>query len=98
LNAGANVYWNYSATTADVVNVNGTLTLPATATVNVSGTGVLPSKGLLFSSANPVSINGATDLSGWTFTGPGAKPTTRAVISGNQVYLVTSSGMVIILQ
>jgi len=96
LNAGAKVYWNYSATTADVVNVNGTLTLPATATVNVSGTGVLPSRGLLFSSAKPLS--GATDLSGWTFTGPGANPTTRAVKSGNQVYLVTSSGMVIILQ
>ncbi|MEI6169276.1 MAG: Ig-like domain repeat protein [bacterium] len=96
LNAGANVYWNYSTTTADVVNVNGILSLPSNATVNVSGTGVLPSQVLLFSSANPVNISGATDLRGWTITG--AKATTRAIKSGNQVYLVTSSGMVIILQ
>jgi autotransporter-associated beta strand protein len=96
LNAGAKVYWNYSATTADVVNVNGILTLPATATVNVSGTGGMPSQVLLFSSANPVAISGATDLSGWTITG--AKTSTRAVVSDNQVLLKTYYGMVIILQ
>jgi autotransporter-associated beta strand protein len=91
------IYWNYDAAgpSADLINVTGALTLPTNATVYVSGTGTVPSSGQMFS-AN--SLSGASTLRGWTITGPGAKPTTRAVRSGNNVSLVTSSGMVITLQ
>jgi len=91
------IYWNYDATgpLADLITVTGALTLPTNATVYVSGTGTVPSNGQMFS-AN--SLSGASTLSGWTITGPGAKPTSHAVRSGNNVSLVTSSGMVITLQ
>lgn len=89
LNNGAVVYWNYDATTSDVIHVTGTLTLPTVATVVVSQVaGKMPSSGALFSfgSVSPVSPN----LQGWVITG--ATPTTRARVVGNQVKLITPTG------
>ena len=86
---GCLVDWNHSVTTTDLVNVTGMLTLPASATVNITGTGDLPARVTIFSA--PM-INGATDLSGWTITGSGVKPSSRAKVSGTEVVVVTGRG------
>lgn len=90
------IYWNYDATTADLINVTGALTLPTNATVYVSGTGALPSSRPMFSLSSG-SIGGPATLK-WTITGPGIKATTHAVNYGTHVSLVTSSGTIITLQ
>ena len=64
---GAQYAWSHDGSSADSVQVNGTLTLPAAATVTVSGSGDLPGLSVLFSSPNPLA--GTTDLSGWTIVG-----------------------------
>jgi autotransporter-associated beta strand protein len=66
LQSGGLYAWQYLDGTGDLVDVNGTLTLPAAATVNVSGSGALPATMTLFTATT---LDGATDLSGWTVTG-----------------------------
>ena len=63
LQEGARVACGISGGTADRVAVNGTLTLPSTATVMVSSNGPLPSSAILFSATT---LAGAGTLSGWT--------------------------------
>jgi autotransporter-associated beta strand protein len=90
------IYWNYDATTADLINVTGALSLPTNATVYVSGTGALPSNRQMFSLLSGT-IGGPATLK-WTFIGSGIKATTHAVNYGTHVSLVTSSGTIITLQ
>ena len=90
------IYWNYDATTADLINVTGALTLPTNATIYAAGTGALPSSGQIFSLSSG-SIGGATNLN-WTINGSSIKATTHVVRSGNHVNLVTSSGSIITLK
>lgn len=80
--------WNYNDTTSDVVQVNGTLALPAVATVAVSRvtSGKLPERGILFTGFSSL-VTSAGTLSGWVITG--AAPNTFAQVEGNQVVLVT---------
>ncbi|MEI6646777.1 MAG: autotransporter-associated beta strand repeat-containing protein [bacterium] len=80
--------WNYNATTNDVIQVSGSLTLPAVATVAVSRvtSGNLPVRGVLFTGFSSIVTNVGT-LSGWVITG--AAPRTYAEVQGNQVVLVT---------
>ena len=97
LQSGAALKWDHNGATADVVNVSGTLTLPANATVNVSGTGSLPARAVLFT-APVINISGASDLSGWTVTGPGIGGNSRAMVTGTEVLLVTSQGTLVEVQ
>jgi len=84
--------WQYLNGNGDLVDVNGTLTLPAAATVNVSGDGALPATMTLFT-ANSLDEAGATDLSGWTVNG---LKDGKAAIQGTSVILKTTpSGTVI---
>jgi hypothetical protein len=59
-------HWQGNATTGDLVRVNGTLTLPAVATVNVNGS--MPTPSILFA-ATTLAGPGATDVSGWVVNG-----------------------------
>ena len=96
LQGGAVLNCNYTSSTADVVNVTGTLTLPANATVYLSGTDAIPARlVLLRATATP---SGTTDLSGWTVTGPGRRGNSRVTVSGTEVVLVTSRGTLIQVQ
>ena len=80
--------WNYNATTNDVIQVNGSLVLPAVATVTVSQvtSGRLPDLGVVFTGFSSLVTNTGT-LGGWVING--ARPNTRAIVSGNQVLLET---------
>lgn len=90
---GAKVSWTYDggARTAGLVNVTGTLTLPAKATVNLAGTGVLRTGMVLFS-ATAGAVAGATDLSGWTFENKPGNDSVHAVLIDKQVVLRVSRG------
>jgi hypothetical protein len=91
LASGAGYAWQYLNGAGDLVDVNGTLTLPATATVTVSQvSGNLPATPTLFTADT---LAGATDLSGWTVNGlTGGK----AQIQGTSVILkIGSRGTVI---
>jgi len=92
LNEGAKLVWGYDgdARKAGRIEVLGTLTLPATATLDVGGTGFLYSNQTLLSAAT---LSGATDLSGWTITG--IPLSSRAIISGNTVKLLVNRGTLI---
>jgi autotransporter-associated beta strand protein len=94
LEAGAKVSWAYTANTkaAGAVVVDGTLTLPARATLDVSGSGFLLSNQAILSSGTPP-LQGATDLSGWTITG--APANSHVMIVGNEVRLVVNRGTLI---
>lgn len=89
------IYWNYDAATgaADLVNVTGGLTLPTNVTVYVSGSGGLPSSGRMFSSTQV--LEGASDLAGWSFFGPGVGRSTVALRQGNNVYVRNALGTLI---
>jgi autotransporter-associated beta strand protein len=80
--------WNYNDTTNDMIQVNGSLTLPAVATVAVTRvtSGRIPARGILFNGFSSIVTNTGT-LSGWVITG--AMPNTFAQVEGNQVVLVT---------
>jgi autotransporter-associated beta strand protein len=80
--------WNYNDTSRDVIQVNGSLTLPAVATVSVSRvtSGSLPLRGVLFNGFSSIVTNTGT-LRGWVITG--AAPRTYAEVQGDQVVLVT---------
>lgn len=88
---GAKVSWTYDggARTAGLVNVTGTLTLPAQAAVILSGSGTLRSDQVLFTAET---VAGATDLSGWTFENKPGNNLVRAVLIGKQVVLRVSRG------
>ena len=76
--------WEYLDGTGDLVDVNGMLTLPSTATVEVSGSGAPPSTLVLFTAD---ALDGATDLSGWTVNG---LKDGKAQIQGTSVTLKTA--------
>ncbi len=84
----ATCVWNYNDTTSDMIQVNGSLTLPTVATVAVSRvtSGRLPARGVLFNGFTSIVTNSAS-LSGWVITG--AAPNTFAQVDGSQVVLVT---------
>jgi len=93
---GANVAWTYDggAQTAGCVNVTGTLTLPSAATVNLAGSGALRSEQVLFTVET---LEGATDLSGWTINNVPDGTYARALLIDNQVVLQTRRGTVVML-
>ena len=88
--------WNYDATSNDVINVTGTLTLPTVATVNVSrvtgSTASLPGKGVLFSAST---ISGS--VSNWVVTGAVAS-SHLTVVNNHQIQLATPTGWVMSVQ
>ncbi len=84
LQADTTYAWQYLNGAGYRVVVNGTLTLPAAATVNVSGSGALPATMTLFTAS---SLDGATDLSGWTVNG---LTDGKAQIQGTSVILKTA--------
>ena len=90
---GASYKWVMDAVTNDRVVVNGTLTLPAVASVNVTnllgGRIVLPA--VLFQATT---LAGATSVSGWTVT----PSDLHAIRSGNTVILDFSSGAVFVFR
>lgn len=93
LSGGAVYNWQYNMGVGDLVQVNGTLTLPVAAavTVNVGQIGGdMPSPAvLLTASSKPVG-----NISGWTVTGA---PGYKAKIDGNSVILALPSGTRILL-
>lgn len=93
---GAKVAWTYDggAQTAGLVNVTGTLTLPTAATVNLTGTGALRSDQVLFSAAT---VEGATDLSGWTINNVPEGTYASILLIDKQVILKTVRGTVILI-
>ncbi|MEI6787368.1 MAG: autotransporter-associated beta strand repeat-containing protein [bacterium] len=98
LSAGAVVYWNYTATTADVINVTGTLNLPNVATVMVSKvSGSMPNGAVLFTCGASGTPDGTT-LSNWVITGdkkPNNQVIVRTVAGQKQVQLVSPTGMIL---
>jgi hypothetical protein len=84
LATGADYAWQYLNGAADLVDVNGTLSLPSAATVTVSGSGSLPATLTLFTAD---ALTGATDLSGWTVNG---LVDGKAQIQGTSVVLKTA--------
>jgi alpha-L-fucosidase 2 len=86
LAANATLECNYNTAAANVLNITGTLTLPASLTLNVNGSGPLPSSVVLFSAGT---LAGATDLSGWTVNCSAKHAATRLIVSNNQVKMVT---------
>jgi hypothetical protein len=80
--------------TAGCVNVTGTLTLPSAATVNLAGSGALRSEQVLFTAET---LEGATDLSGWTINNVPDGTYARALLIDNQVVLQTRRGTVVML-
>ncbi|MEI6644499.1 MAG: Ig-like domain repeat protein [bacterium] len=96
LNAGAKVYWNYSGTTQDLINVTGTLNLPTMATVNVSQvtSGTLPNPAVLFTFATGAGVAAANGtLGSWVING--APPSTRIRVLNNQVIMDKPLGTLI---
>jgi len=91
---GSNVSWTYdgAANTAGLVNVTGTLTLPAVATIDLSGTGPLSSGQVLFS-ATDGTVAGATDLSGWTINNAPELTSVKVVLIDKQVVLNVHRGL-----
>ena len=89
LETGSKMVWKYDGNThtAGRIAVLGTLNLPSSATLDVSGSGYLYSGQTLFSAPT---INGATDLSGWTVTG--ALANSQVVRVGNSVTLLVNRG------
>jgi len=91
---GAKVAWNYDggARTAGWVNVTGTLSLPAAAVVKLNGTGTLRTGQVLFTAGT---VEGATDLSGWSFENKPKGVFVRAGLFRNQVVLLVSTGTMV---
>jgi autotransporter-associated beta strand protein len=89
LEEGATVAWSYDGEThaPGRIDVTGTLTLPATATLAVGGSGILSSKQVVIAAG---ALAGETDLSGWTLTGAPAGASLAVV--GNAVTLFVSRG------
>jgi autotransporter-associated beta strand protein len=85
-------HWQGNATTGDLVRVNGTLTLPAVATVNVKGS--MPTPAILFA-ATALAGPGATDVSGWVVNGA-AGVTVKVV--GTTVQLLPPAGTVVMIR
>jgi len=83
LASGAVYNMEYDGASADLVDVTGTLTLPAAMTVNITGTGEASDPFVLFEFGDKA---GATDLSGWT-----VNTTLGGILAivGNQVVLYT---------
>jgi hypothetical protein len=94
LASGAGIMCDYNGTTGDTVIVNGTLTLPAAATVTTAGT-VKPSFPItILSSTNLVAPGG---VSGWTLAGSLSEE--KLLIVGNTVVIAERlSGTVLICQ
>jgi autotransporter-associated beta strand protein len=87
----------YDATSNDLINVSGVLTLPNVATVTVSritgSTAAIPGTVTLFTAP---AISNATAGSSWVVYG--AYSTSRVKVVGNQVNLVAPSGWVMSVQ
>ncbi|MEI6647472.1 MAG: autotransporter-associated beta strand repeat-containing protein [bacterium] len=93
LAADSTFLWNYDNTNSDVINVTGTLTLPAVATVQVSRvSGKLPSLATL---ATYNSLAGNSNLQGWKVVGDSVQPRTYVRINNKQVQLVSPTGTLI---
>jgi len=91
--ANSTLFWNCNAVTQDVINVTGTLTLPAVATVIVSEAtlgDIGPTPRVLFTFATGPA---PTLLTGWQIIG--APQGTVARVGNNQVYLVRIGGTMI---
>ena len=80
---GAIIVCDISGGAMDKVAVNGTLTLPAKATVNVNRSGAWPSPAVLFSAASLAGATNSQQLTGWVVTPPDA----RVSIQGNTIIL-----------
>ena len=95
LNEGAKLVWSYDgdAHKAGRIEVRGTLTLPATATLDTDGNGFLYSNQTLISAS---AVSGATDLSGWTING--APNNSHTVVVGNTVRLLVNRGTLLRIQ
>ena len=91
---GAKVSWTYDggARTAGLVHVTGTLTLPAAAVIHLDGTGTLHAGQALFSAET---VEGATDLSGWSFENKPENTSVHAGLVGKQVVLIVSKGTMV---
>lgn len=95
LREGAKLVCTYDGATraAGLIDVSGTLTLPAAATLDVSGGGTLDASQLLISAHD---VSGATDLSGWTITG--APKNSRVAVVDRAVKLVVFRGTIVMIQ
>ena len=93
---GAKVSWTCDggARTAGLVNVTGTLTLPASATINLTGTGT-PCSGLVLFSATAGTVAGATDLRGWTINNASGNALFHVVLIDKQLILKAFRGTLI---
>lgn len=93
LATGAICRWDYLNATGDLVNVAGTLTLPAAATVSVTSLGGdLPDPAVVMRAD---AIAGTTDLSGWSVQGLIGY---RCKVRNNEVWVFKASGTVILLR
>jgi hypothetical protein len=91
--SNSTLFWNCNAVTQDVINVAGTLTLPAVATVIVSeetfgDIGLAPRVLVTFASGPAPML-----LANWTVVG--APPGTSVRVGNNQVYLTRPGGTMI---
>jgi hypothetical protein len=95
LDEGAKLVWSYDgdARKAGRVEVLGTLTLPAAATLDIGGSGFLYSGQTLISAS---AVSGTTDLSGWTITG--APKGSRVFTDGNTVKFLANRGTLLKIQ
>jgi len=94
---GAVYHWDVAGGVGDRVDVDGTLTLPAVATLVVNlHSGELPRAGILMTFA---SHSGATNLSGWEILGAGSKEAVVLDLEGTRVLLqVPPPGLMTIMR
>jgi autotransporter-associated beta strand protein len=90
LSEGAAIDWDYATGNSDTILVQETLSLPTHATVYVRSTEALPPRVTLFESGGIVAPGG---VGAWTVSG--GKPSSRVVLNGNNVQLLTSYGTLI---
>ena len=97
LEVGANaaIDWNYGDSgSKDLIQVTGTLILPAAAAVNISrvtgASASLPKQAVILTGSAPIV---RSDFSGWSVTGAGNSSRVKAV--GNQVLVITPTGTLI---
>ena len=95
LSEGAVVACDIAGGAADLITVNGKLTLPTNAIVQLNYTGSLPASLTLLAATSLAGATNSTVLSGWTLV----PPSTRTFrIQGNNVVLSPRRGSVVSLQ
>jgi autotransporter-associated beta strand protein len=98
LGSNAAIDWNFGdGNAADLVQVNGTLTLPAVANVAISrvtgSSAPLPKQAVILSCSGSIA---GTDLGGWKVTSESG--VWRMRVSGNQVIAIRQTGTLIKIQ